>query len=760
VFLGLVVLGLLASIPKEVWIGISLIAALWFVTYAVNKFGKGSTASSARTSIGTASTTTVDDDVQVYAPQPIRQPSGYRIPPAPAGYGVGKWIPPGRPVEVAGVRIPGGMIYVGSSLRNAEGGVDPCLIDPLKSVASRGDFTVRQTPYWPNYSEITPSARRAYLNWLADGRRNPNADIGYVFLFFYGLERRALVDAAHDKAAESDRPAIAKEICELLAVYGSMSGSFRSYAGNLLNFVEFSEYPPKLYAQPIPPLTRGYELPLHLRIALGQAAADGVAIPAPLALAWVRCAPEIGLRTAAKRCAEEFDRLFEQKYGVAYGAGIVLPKNKTKLKLVYNPASAGMRSRPEIRMTFGDVPDVTVITGPQEKLQGLVEAVCKELDPYSRFVGKNPDLRASLEGLLHLPASLWPDVVQKALESLNARMGSGSAMLTFQGLLSGLGATSTPTKEKVLSLARALEFLNIGMEPDVLSGAKPPKPEEKVVLFATAPGSHSYRKAPEYQTALLTMELSCAVASANGQIPEAKLSYLKSQIRLWTHLDPEGLRRLSAYLRLLAVKPVTLAACKKKLEPLAPSARETVAAFVAKLVGSDGAVSRDEIQMLEKVYKTLGIEPKQAITDVHSAVAGVALGARAEAGQPAFSLDAARIAALQEDSEKVSALLASIFKEEAAPEPASLAETEPEDAAVETSLLGLDDTHTAFVRVLLSRSQWSREELLDVASDLELMLDGALEQVNEASFERLEVALAEGDDPIKINHEALEKIEA
>uniref|UniRef100_UPI0026353AEE hypothetical protein n=1 Tax=Ferrovum sp. TaxID=2609467 RepID=UPI0026353AEE len=71
VFLGLVVLGLLASIPKEVWIGISLIAALWFVTYAVNKFGKGSTASSARTSIGTASTTTVDDDVQVYAPQPI-----------------------------------------------------------------------------------------------------------------------------------------------------------------------------------------------------------------------------------------------------------------------------------------------------------------------------------------------------------------------------------------------------------------------------------------------------------------------------------------------------------------------------------------------------------------------------------------------------------------------------------------------------------------------------------------------------------------
>ena len=50
--------------------------------------------------------------------------------------------------------------------------------------------------YWPSYSEISSAARTAYVDWLASGRR-PGAHIGYVFLFFYGIERRVLVDAMH-----------------------------------------------------------------------------------------------------------------------------------------------------------------------------------------------------------------------------------------------------------------------------------------------------------------------------------------------------------------------------------------------------------------------------------------------------------------------------------------------------------------------------------------------------------------------------------
>ena len=48
------------------------------------------------------------------------------------------------------------------------------------------------------------------------------ADIGYVFLFLYGLERRAIVDGSgggnEAKTAEADNPAIAQEVRRLLSI--------------------------------------------------------------------------------------------------------------------------------------------------------------------------------------------------------------------------------------------------------------------------------------------------------------------------------------------------------------------------------------------------------------------------------------------------------------------------------------------------------------------------------------------------------------
>src|SRR3546814_19209790 len=83
-------------------------------------------------------------------------------------------------------------------------------------------------------------------------------------------------------------------------------------------------------------------------------------------------------------------------------------------------------------------------------------------------------------------------------------------------------------------------------------------------------------------------------------------------------------------------------------------------------------------------------------------------------------LDAARIEALQKDTEKVSALLAGIFQDEL-PEPASNPVEPVPDEAMEpeasTKILALDEAHSSLVRLLLSRPSWSRAELLDAASD-------------------------------------------
>lgn len=788
--MGAAVIGLLAlfaAIPREMWIGIAVVVVIGVAIYFYRKSrvstadvsqGDGRPVRSALRAEDRAPVATgrrvspsavgrfVDDDEPVsVAASPVSSPSSFRVPAAPTSYGAATWVPSGKDVTVAGTLISGGLVYVGTSLSTPMGVNDPCLIDPSKSVAKHGDYTERQMGYWPSYSDISAAARRAYLNWLADGRKDPEADIGYVFIFFYGLERRAILDAARDDAAKADWPAIAAELRRLLGIYGDKSGSFRNYAGSLLDWVSLAEYPEKAYLKPVPSFPKTYEVPLYIRAALGQAAVDGVPVPAPLALAWARLDPTSYLRMPATRCPEEFDRLFVLRYHELFGQGLMLPKNKTRLKLVHRPASAGFRGYNNLNLTFGDTPDVTVLTAPIRKLQQVVEAATKELEPFSRYVGKNPDARHALEGLLQLPAVLWPENALETLQTLKARMGDGTVVISFQELLTSLDARMTFTRDRTLALARTLGSMGIGVEPDVLGGAKLPKPEDNVVLFAVPPGEEESRSTPGYQAAVLTVDLASAVAAADGDFSASEMEHLRAQVQSWAHLRPGHIHRLLAHLSLLTTTPVSLTALKRKLEPLDSAARETMAAFMAAVAQSDGEVSPIEVKMLEKIYKVLGVEPRKVFSDVHAvaAGAGAAVTTVANAEETGFRLDPARIAALQKDSEAVSALLSGIFKEDDQPQPVATEpqpEVETETEVRPSGLLGLDEAHSALARLLLSRPEWTKEELSDAAADLDLMVDGALETLNEAAFDKHDVPFVEGEDLVTVNPELLEKLEA
>ena len=237
------------------------------------------------------------------------------------------------------------------------------------------------------------------------------------------------------------------------------------------------------------------------------------------------------------------------------------------------------------------------------------------------------------------------------------------------------------------------------------------------------------------------------------------MAHLTREIETWIHLNPSSRKRLHAHLQLLTTAPITLASLKKKLDPLGQVAKEAVAASMATLAQVDGMVSPEEMRFLEKVYKALGVDAKRVFTDVHAVSAGRSVAKSVHTKR--FQLDPKRIAELQHDTAKVSALLAGIFTEEA-PEPATdslpirIVRPEP---TINPGLLGQDEAHSALLRLMLSRPSWSRAELEDSAADLELMLDGALEQINEASFDTYDFPFSEGDDPVEINPEFLEKIE-
>nr|NYT99376.1 hypothetical protein [Stenotrophomonas sp. SbOxS2] len=683
----------------------------------------------------------------------------FTVPLPPEGWAKTRWLGADETVEIGGVAIRGGLFYTGVKLDSPNGDTEPSLVNSVLAVAPYGDYR-GSTNYWLAYAQLSPSERRAYLTWLASDRTDSNCSISYVRLYFFGLERRVLLDSVTDPESRKDWPAIKQALRKLGSAYGEIYGPIRGYTNSLLDWMELDSVEEKLYSKPIPPFDRSYELPFYVRLALGQCSLDRAPVPAPLALAWIRLNPEVSLRTAAVRCADEFDRLFVERYHELFGSGMVLPKNRTKLKFARQPASPALYGASLKPKTFGDVPDVTALRAPLKGLLELVQQCTDELGPYSRLVGRSSDSKDSLEALLLLPPTIWPESQRNILRSIAEDVQAGNMTIQLTELSARLGPSLGPLgRERVRDLARVLESVNVGMEPNVLEGARAPSEADPIVIFALLPGQSHKTDAAAYQTAILTLQLASAVAQSDGSFSAQELAHLSLEIDGWSHLSVADHGRLRAHLDLLAASPIALPSLRKKLDPLDSATKEAIAASMATLAQVDGMVSPEEVRFLEKVYKALGVEPKRVFSDIHAP--------RSAKTQPqstqsaAFQLDPERIAALQRDTAKVSALLANIFTED---EPNSshedaLSSSVEEKPVVSNGLLGLDECHSALLRLMLSRPSWTRAELEDGAADLELMLDGALEQINDASFDAYDIPFSDGDDPLEVNPEFFEKIE-
>jgi HEAT repeat protein len=287
------------------------------------------------------------------------------------------WISQGKQIKIADYLIPGGLLYVGNGLHDMTGSmIEPALIDPSLPVdKSSSDKDGLHMVYWPSYSHIHPASRNAYLQWLADGCKDPGINISYVFLYFYGLERRALSDAENLSAAKEEVGVIVAEIKRLRTIYNT--ASFSNYTAGFINAVELRRTKDKVYKN-LPPLEeRGSELPFGLKKGLAQLAADGIPLPPDWALAWVEHDPERRLSTSASRSKDEFRKLFYVRYREKFGEGLTLLYSGSSLKGRYHPASASFGG--VVEWDEEGLLDITADRAPINQILKVVEACEEEL---------------------------------------------------------------------------------------------------------------------------------------------------------------------------------------------------------------------------------------------------------------------------------------------------------------------------------------------------------------------------------------------
>lgn len=679
------------------------------------------------------------------------------------------WVPGSQAVRIGAFQIPSGMLYVGTKLRSQNGTNENCLIDPTQYVADSNADTAGQTmPYWPSYSSISPQCRLAYLQWLAGGKHDPSAYIGYVFLYFYGLERRLMLDDPGEEALK-----LIAEVERLLSVYGD-NHSFRGYASKLIEAAKFKF--DGATEEVVPALgRRESELPLSIRAGIGQRLADGKTISADWMLAWYAASPDRYLRTAATRCQEEFATLFRKRFVEKYPDGMKVTTPRRRLTYSYRAASATFLVSPQSQAT--NLPDIVALSAPLTAIEPLIQSCTDDLEPYSRLIGRDPESRNSVRGATLLPPDFDSTGLPPPLADLSAFLekaaAAPAAMLDLDTLRAKLEIKTTEKgripRAALTMMSEALARCGFAIEPDPLSAGNVLNGADKVILFKASGGAKIDPDKPSYLAARALIDIGALVATADGVFSEDEVHAIESEVTRDPDLNAIERTRLLAYLAFLSkTPPSTRILSRFKGQP--PEKRQALARLAIAVAGADGRLAPEEVKLLEKTYRTLGLADTSLYSDLQAFAASgddmptvipadyepsVAIPRPAAKTEPkTVHLDAARLAQTRNDTAKVSAILSAVFSDDQQDEPTPVVEPandeEPVAPPAGWDLSGLSAPCARLLKALKGFDAISEAEFATLAQKENLLVGGAIEAINDWALEKFDEPLIDEGDPIEI----------
>ena len=675
-----------------------------------------------------------------------------------------KWYPLNEGVSVKGHDIPGGLIYIGTNLPDyTDYENDACLINPKLAIKSAEPWEAGdEMGYWPKYGRIPAKCRGAYLKWLAGGRTEPEAYIGYVFLFFYGLERRLFVDGVEGEVSHSERSDIINEVRRLLKIYGSKR-SFRGYAGNLLAMEWALFQNDKAVPKYINFDDRYCIEPFQL--VLAKCVAAGKPIPADLALNWFRVNPNVNLRTPARRCAKEFRGLFTRRYTQKYGAGIIVNPNKTRLKIRYRAASPSVRN--EMKLRIPDLPNPFILKGPINNIGAIVDECTQELEPYSRYLGRKGSDPKSLTALSLVPKELINQT--SGAKTINERLSNicknGVGSLPLKTLYKTIGQQPPIKllKKDNESLALFIENMGFGIAPDVRYHNMNPSLDGNIAIFSKGHGV-DFCPSKEFRTVGTILRLGAMVSQIDKDIAPAEEAILQSLVkdnRELTNIEKES---LLAFLHWCLRNKQNAAGLKARLSEVSDIEKSAISHILVSVAHADGEIKPEEIKQLEKLYTTLGLDKQQVTGDIHALAAQngpVTVGLKDpdtsfDIPQPAIPVGTARgfvlneelIRIRKEETKQVKSVLEDIFVEQEEDEP----EAVPAGATVSDNPMALlDEAHQKLFSHLISKESWERAALQETCKNLGIMIDGAMEVLNEWAFENVNAPLIDDGELIYVD---------
>jgi Tellurite resistance protein TerB. len=694
-----------------------------------------------------------------------------------------RWIPANESVQIQGYQIPSGMIYVSDGETAI---AEASTINTRLPIGQAGRAINTRLNYYPQYVWLSPDQRAAYLEWIAAGRKDANPEsreLGYVFLFFYGLERRLLVEKAQEQE-------VVAEIVRLLHHYGpyTRSRSLQSYTSQLIHFWGWQqgvEYYEQLleWMKSLPVSLLGAD---ELSIVLASYFQRNKQLIPELAYELASRNFEARRSVVVSRVNTEFRSLFSKRYLEHFPSGLSLSQSKRSARLHYRPAS------PTLLYGRGDfsiqIPDVMGLPSQFKPLTAIWNSCVDDLAGYSRAKGKAGDVSAKLKAHMALPAELRADSshpLTKLWEEIlvGARPGKDCSIVAVGNVTQLL---AIPQREKLTHgqsriLAETIESLGFEVEPDARHDAAYAWDQELAVYKPT--GEKFTAPSQKYRGASLFLKLCVLVAGADGCVAPEEIKVSRHFIEKNLTLSPEDHRRLDALEQVLVADPSRIRGSLARIaRPMLREQRELICEVLVYVAAADNVVTKDEIRSLKRIFKAFELSPDRleahlkTITTEFREVTIQSKGDRIPGeviprpSQP-FHINMSRVDQIAQETSEIIGILSKVMVDE---------DLENEQDAGSGKKIVMDDTrvllaankgvqtatipewiksldskyHPILLR-LIERASWTRTDFDKLVKGFQLMPLNVFDAINEWSDECLGDFLLEGEDPIVVHKDSI-----
>lgn len=688
-----------------------------------------------------------------------------------------KWVPSAEPVTVAGRQITAGLIYIAESSPSV---FEPSAINLRLPVAEAASGMEAKLPYFPCYDYLTAQQRGTYLDWLANGRLDEppqSREFGYIFLFFYGLERRVLVDGDFSND-------IANEIARLIVTYAphGRSKSLPTYLSQLLHFWGFHQGLER-YAQVWPwilDISNSILDKDELQLVLGSLAAQGAPAPARVAREIAYHEPNAVRSNVTTRSPAEFQALFDERFSKRFPNGLPLRSGQRTVLARYLPASASLRydaqngtERFAARTTY-----VSIDASERHKLVELWNECCSDLSGYVRAKAKSVGKAVDLTTLISTPPELRSrqssELKQKFDELLESAAVDGEFRFLAAGTIGaffGLDPREKYTLSQSKQLADGVECLGLILEPDPRTHGAALPADHEVALFVASPD----RPSSGFLGRCALVQMAASVAASDGGLDLRESETISLMIESEVLPDAERIR-LRAWSALLARNLDNAPATIIKVAKAVPAANsQAIAQLLCRVATADGVVTKNEERMLQRIFRALGLAPaivatlkkelegfdEVSVSQATPAAQGEVIPTPETGTAARFALDRDRIKSLSAETAEVIGIL-SVAMADAEHEHESLpsATIETGDTAKSTAeglawAEGLDTKFVPLLARIMEQESWSRRDFDAIASEFHLMPGAAYDAINEWSDEALGDFLLQDDDPIFVNRDLI-----